>query len=96
MGQDMSVIINEMRYTAIDKEIEKFANKWFISFDDVKYEAFNYKDGEFASKTKLKESADYSAYKEATKDALPKFKFNGALIKDFQETLMDTIIPLIG
>lgn len=96
MGQDMSVIINEMRYTAIDKEIEKFANKWFISFDDVKYEAFNYKDGEFSSKTKLKESADYSAYKEATEDALPKFKFNGALIKDFQETLMDTILPLIG
>lgn len=40
MGQDVSVIINQMRYAAIDKEIEKFATKWFVPFDDVKYEAF--------------------------------------------------------
>ena len=30
MGQDMSVIINKMRYTAIDTEIEKFAKRWFV------------------------------------------------------------------
>lgn len=41
MGQDMSVIINQMRYAAIDKEIEKFSKKWYIPFEAVKYEAYN-------------------------------------------------------
>ncbi len=96
MGQDMSVIINEMRYTAIDREIEKFAAKWFISFEDVRYEAYNYRDGELANENKLKENADYAAYKGETENALPKFKFNSALITDFKESLMATILPLIG
>lgn len=94
MGQDISVTINQMRYTAIDKEIRKFATKWFIDFEDVKYEAYNFKDGELANENKLKENADYAAYKEATEDALPKFKFNGALVRDFKESLMPEIGPL--
>jgi type I restriction enzyme R subunit len=96
MGQDMSVIINQMRYKAIDKEIEKFATKWFIDFEDVKYEAYNFKDGELANENKLKENADYAAYKAAVENALPKFKFNGALIRDFKDELMPIIAPLIG
>ena len=41
-------------------------------------------------------NVDYAAYKDATEDALPKFKINGALIKDFKENLMPVIIPLLG
>ncbi|MBR3579804.1 MAG: type I restriction endonuclease subunit R [Lachnospiraceae bacterium] len=96
LGQDMSVIINDMRYSAIDTEIRRFSEKWYIAFDDVKYEAFNFRDGELANENKLKENADYAAYKEATPDALPKFKFNAALIRDFKEELMPQIIPLLG
>ncbi len=95
MGQDISVTINQMRYAAIDKEIEAFAKRWFIDFDDVKYEAYNFKDGELANENKLKEKADYAAYKEATPDAMPKFKFNGALIRDFKEVLMPEILLLL-
>lgn len=95
MGQDISVTINQMRYAAIDKEIEAFAKRWFIDFDDVKYEAYNFKDGELANENKLKEKADYAAYKEATPDAMPKFKFNGALVRDFKEVLMPEILLLL-
>lgn len=95
MGQDISVIINQMRYAAIDKEIEKFSSKWFVPFDDVKYEAYNFKDGELANENKLKALADYATYKEHTPDALPKFKFNGALIKEFKEVVMPEISPLL-
>ena len=76
MGQDMSVIINQMRYSAIDKEIEKFSKKWYVPFEAVKYEAYNYKDGELANENKLKELADYATYKMEKSEALPKFKFN--------------------
>lgn len=96
MGQDISVIINQMRYAAIDKEIEKFSKKWFVSFDDVKYEAYNFRDGELANENKLKELANYAEYKEATEGALPKFKFNGALIREFKEVLMPEISPLLN
>ena len=65
------------------------------NFDDVKYEAYNFKDGELANENKLKEKADYAAYKEATPGAMPKFKFNGALIRDFKEVLMPEILLLL-
>ncbi len=65
IGQDISVIINQMRYAAIDKEVQKFAEKWYLNVDDIKYEAYNYRDGELANENKLKDSADYAAYKEA-------------------------------
>ena len=96
IGQDISVIINEMRYSAIETEIKRFSEKWFIPYEDVKYEAFNFRDGELANENKLKENADYAAYKEATTDAMPKFKFNSSLIRDFKEELMPQIIPLLG
>lgn len=72
-----------------------FSSKWFVPFDDVKYEAYNFKDGELANENKLKALADYATYKEHTPDALPKFKFNGALIKEFKEVLMPEISPLL-
>ena len=95
MGLDISVIINQMRYAAIDAEIEKFANKWFIDFEDVKYEVYNFKDGELANENKLKDNAKYAAYKEVTPDPVPKFKFNGALIREFKEVLMPEVSPLL-
>ena len=95
MGQDISVIINQMRYAAIEKEIEKFANKWYIPVEDVRYEAYNFKDGELANENKLKEVADYATYKVSTPEALPKFKFNGAMIRNFKEILMTEIGPLL-
>lgn len=94
IGQDVSVIINQMRYSAIDKGIREYAQKWYIDFEDVKYEAYHFKDGEIANENKLKESANYSEYKENTADPLPKFKFNSALIKSFKEDLMAEIGPL--
>lgn len=95
VGQDISVTINEMRYAAIDKEIQDFAEKWYLNADDVKYEAYNYRDGEFANENKLKDSADYTAYREAALDALPKYKFRKSMINEFREVVMPEIAPLI-
>ncbi len=94
-GQDLSVIINKMRYEAVDREIQMFSQKWFLEIEFVRYEAYNYRDGELANENKLKDSADYGAYKEATPDALPKFKFRKKMIDEFKEALMPEIAPLI-
>ncbi len=95
VGQDISVTINEMRYAAIDKEIQSFAKKWYLNVDDVNYEVYNYRDGALANENKLKDSADYVVYKETVADALPKFKFRKLMIDDFREALMPEITPLI-
>lgn len=96
IGQDISVIINQMRYEAIDTEVEKFAKKWYVPFDDVKYEVYNYKDGELANENKLKNSAGYAEYKaNHVRDAMPKFKFRKAMIDDFKDGLMQEIGALV-
>lgn len=95
LGQDISVIINQMCYAAIDAEIREYAEKWYLDFEDVKYEAFHFRDGELANENKLKDSADYAAYKEENEDALPKFKFRKLMIDEFKNVLMPEIAPLV-
>ena len=95
LGQDISVIINQMRYAAIDTEIRKYAEKWYLDFEDVKYEAFHFRDGELANENKLKDSADYATYKEENEDALPKFKFRKLMVDEFKTMLMPEILPLL-
>ncbi len=95
LGQDISVIINRMRYAVIDEEIRRYAEEWYLDFEDVKYEAFHYSDGELANENKLKDSADYAAYKEENEEALPKFKFRKRMIEEFKNVLMPEIVPLI-
>ncbi len=95
LGQDISAIINQMRYAVIDEEIRKYAEKWYLQFEDVKYEVFHFRDGELANENKLKDNVDYAAYKEQTDDALPKFKFRKAMIDAFKNVLMPEIASLI-
>ncbi len=94
-GKDITAIIRQMREDAVDKEIRKFAEKWYIPFEDVKYEAYNYKDGAISNANQLKNSADFAAYKEANPGVL-KFEFQEELIEDFQQTLMPEIVQLLN
>ena len=95
-GKDISVIINEMRSAAVEKEIKKFGQKWYLAPELVKYEAYNFRNGKIANENKLKDSADYAAYKEATTDALPKFKFRKTMVDEFRDVLMKEISPLLN
>ena len=95
LGRDISVLINQMRYAAIDTEVRKYAEKWHLDVEDVKYEAFHFRDGELANENKLKDKANYAAYKEETEDALPKFKFRKRMVDEFKTMLMPEILPLL-
>ena len=95
LGQDISVIISQMRYSVIDAEIKRYAQKWYLNYEDVRYEACHFRDGELANENKLKDSADYAAYKEGNENALSKFKFRTQMIDEFKNELMPEIEPLI-
>ncbi|MCH5251056.1 MAG: type I restriction endonuclease subunit R, partial [Lachnospiraceae bacterium] len=95
VGQDISVIVNRMRYEAMDKEIDEFAKKWYVDAEDVRYEVYNYRDGVLANENNLKEKADYTEYKDNTPDPMPKFKFRKEMIEEFKNELMVSIEPLL-
>ena len=94
-GQDISVIVNQMRSVAIDREIEKYAKKWYVDVENVKYEAYNYRNGVLANENNLKESADYAAYSANTQNPMTKLKFRIEMINDFKNELMVNIQPLL-
>lgn len=94
-GQDIAVLINQMRYSAIEKEVAAFSKKWYLNPDDVRYEVFHYKNGALANENNLKEKADYASYKANTPDALPKFKYRKVMIEAFKTELMESVMPLI-
>ena len=56
-GQDIAVVVNQMRYDAIDTEIKTFAKLWNLNEDDVRYEVYNYRDGEMANENTFKDRA---------------------------------------
>lgn len=95
IGQDMSIIINQMRNEAINKEVKAFAEKWFIDPEEVEYEVYNYKDGVIANENNLKEKANYADYKKSVSEPLPKFKFRKAMIEAFRKELMVNVEPLL-
>ena len=95
IGQDVSVMLNRMRNSVIDAEIRKYAEKWYLDFEDVRYEAYHYRDGRLANENQLKDSADYAAYREEHKNALPKIKFRKQMMDEFKTVLMPEISLLV-
>lgn len=95
IGQDISILINQMRIEAIDKEVNAFAQKWYLDSEEVRYEAYNYKDGVIANENNLKEKADYASYKKNVSDPLPKFKFRKEMIEAFRKDLMENVEQLL-
>lgn len=76
-------------YKNVMKELKKPGD------DTDSVDEYNYRDGELANENKLKDSVDYTAYKEIIPDVLPKFKFRKRMIDEFREILMSEITPLI-
>ena len=80
----------------MDKEVTRFALKWHLPAEMVRYEAYNYRIGQLANENSLKDSIDYAAYKENNADPVPKFKYRSMMIADFKENLMPAVEPLIS
>ncbi|MCM1123935.1 MAG: HsdR family type I site-specific deoxyribonuclease [Eubacterium sp.] len=95
LGQDISVLVNQMRYSVIDQKIKSYAEKWHLGFEDVKYEVFNFRDGKIANENKLKDSADYAGYMAESGDALPKVRFRRQMIDEFKNVLIREVTPML-
>ena len=92
-GQDIAVVVNQMRYDAIDTEIKTFAKLWNLNEDDVRYEVYNYRDGKIANESTFKERA-YASYKEGVEEPMRKLKFYKIIVEKFKHDLMENVLPL--
>ena len=95
IGQDIEAFFNRMRYELIDKEIGEFSKKWFLPFEDVKYEVYNFKDGNLANENSLKSKIDYDRYKEMVEKPVPKFTLRREMVEDFKNNLMGEVSSLL-
>lgn len=84
-----------MRYELIDKEIGEFSKKWCLPFEDVKYEVYNFKDGDLANENSLKSKIDYDRYKEMVEKTVPKFTLRREMVEDFKNNLMGEVSSLL-
>ena len=95
VGQDISVIINEMRQSAIFKEVNRYAKQWFVDPEEVEFEVYNYRDGVILNESNLKDKADYALYKSTVSEPVAKFKFRKQMIDAFRNDLMKNVEPLL-
>lgn len=95
IGQDIEAFFNRMRYELIDKEIGEFSKKWCLPFEDVKYEVYNFKDGNLANENSLKSKIDYDRYKEMVEKPVPKFTLRREMVEGFKNNLMGEVSSLL-
>lgn len=94
-GQSILNIVENMKYKYIDKVVTEFCINWYASKDDVMYAAMHYRNGEIPNESTIKATIDYTSYKQAQEQALPKFKYYSRIIAELKKTLEEEIKPLI-
>lgn len=93
-GQNISIILEEMKKDAIDVVVSNFVDKWFVDRDAVIY-AFEYhRNGEIPNENVIKTSIDYSTYQNSVENPLPKFKCLTTMISELKKIIKEEIIPL--
>ena len=94
-GQSILNIVENMKRDCIDRVISEFCLVWYASKEDVMYAATHYRNGVIPNESAIKATIDYTSYKEAQENALPKFKFYNQMISELRKTLDEEIKPLI-
>jgi type I restriction enzyme R subunit len=95
-GKSILGIVENMKTECIDKVISDFCLVWYASKDDVMYAATHYRNGEIPNESRIKGTIDYTSYKAAQENALPKFKYYARMIAALKTTLEEEIKPLIN
>jgi type I restriction enzyme R subunit len=88
--------VENMKQECIDKVITDFCLVWYASKEDVMYAATHYRNGEIPNESAIKMTVDFSSYKAAQENALPKFKYYAQMMAELRETLEKEIKPLIN
>ena len=95
-GQSILNIVENMKQECIEKVVTDFCITWYTSKDDVMYAAMHYRNGEIPNESAIKETANFTSYKEVQERAIPKFKYYTMMIAELRKTLDEEIKPLMN
>lgn len=95
-GQSILNIVENMKMECIDKVVTDFCITWYASKDDVMYAATHYRNGVIPNESAIKATIDFTSYKNAQENALPKFKYYAQMMAELRKTLEEEIKPLMS
>lgn len=95
-GQSILNIVENMKQECIEKVVTDFCITWYTSKNDVMYAAMHYRNGEIPNESAIKETANFTSYKEVQERAIPKFKYYTMMIAELRKTLDEEIKPLMN
>lgn len=95
-GQSILNIVENTKREYIDRIITEFCFTWYASKDDVMYAATHYRNGEIPNESAIKATVDFTGYKKAQENAMPKFKYYAKLMAELKIILEEEIKPLLN
>jgi type I restriction enzyme R subunit len=95
-GQSILHIVENMKKDCIDRVVADFCVKWYTSKEDVMYAATHYRNGEIPNEGIIKQTADFTSYKESAEKALAKYKYYNRMIDELKKTLDEEVKPLLS
>lgn len=94
-GQSIRNIIENTKQACVHKVISDFCARWYASQEEVLYAATHYRNGEIPNESAIKETADFTGYKQARENPLPKFKFYTQMMAELKIIMEEEIKPLL-
>lgn len=95
-GQSILHIVEKMKQDYIDKVVTDFCALWYASKEDVMYAATHYRNGTIPNESAIKDTVDFTSYKQAQEQAIPKFMYYAKMIAELKKILEEEIKPLIA
>lgn len=95
VNEDIFVVKRQYFTDARDRAIKRFANKWFVSENELHSSAIQYMVGQepVPNIGSIIDSKDYESYKAVNPDAKP-FKYAQAMKREWKNILDEVIVPL--
>ena len=94
-GQSILNIVENMKHDCIDHVISDFCLKWYAPKEDIMYAAMHCKNDEIPNESAIKALVDYTSYKQAEENPLPKFKYYARMIAELRRILKEEVKPLV-
>lgn len=95
-GKSIRNIVENMKQDCIDQVITDFCVTWYASKEDVMYAAAHYRNGKIPNESEIKATVDYTSYRKAQENALPKFRYYTKMMDELRKTLAEEVAPLIS
>lgn len=95
-GQSILHLVEHAKNEHVDKKVKAFCDEWYTSKEEIMYAALHYgRSGLLVNENAIKETANFTAYKEAQEKAVSKFQYYQSLKNDLNVLMQEEIQPIL-